>query len=309
MRFEIRPLSLGDDENWFSLEGPVENIEVRKKKLIQNLLMPQQQGYNNFYLIAFNNGIPIGKISGQFAQEKAIISKMHSDSRFEAIEILKGFIAYLGEDKKYEALCWDKEQDIEWENLLINFGFHLLQEKEYYEKMISKYVSPYEEKFAFLSLKEIGKHKFINYLGKIYRNNLNRNFIYPKTDFENFINISGKDYSEIWKISLINNKTCGVLLPIAYPDVPQEGTILSFGVFQNYRNKGYGSALHAKGLELLSKLGVLRYVGSTDIYNSPMKKVFIKNNCNPIGIRKIYGLSLPSTANDPHSPDSASLHR
>jgi ribosomal protein S18 acetylase RimI-like enzyme len=80
----------------------------------------------------------------------------------------------------------------------------------------------------------------------------------------------------------------GILIPKIFDDIPEEGTIHTFGLFPEFRGQGLGKILHAKGLEVLSELGATRYVGSTDRQNEPMIATFQANGCQKMGLRRQY---------------------
>lgn len=60
---------------------------------------------------------------------------------------------------------------------------------------------------------------------------------------------------------------------------------MSIGVFPDHRSRGLGKILHARGLEILRAQGALDYIGSTDVLNASMLRVFETNGCSKIGIR------------------------
>ncbi len=60
---------------------------------------------------------------------------------------------------------------------------------------------------------------------------------------------------------------------------------MSIGIVPGYRQRGLGKVLHAKGLEILSKQGATEYVGSTDLENPAMIRIFESNGCENIGTR------------------------
>lgn len=71
----------------------------------------------------------------------------------------------------------------------------------------------------------------------------------------------------------------GLILPQVYPDKPSEGTLFYLGVFPALRQQKYGRALHQLGLQCLAQAGVTRYVGSTDLRNGAMQRIFMHNGC------------------------------
>ncbi len=93
---------------------------------------------------------------------------------------------------------------------------------------------------------------------------------------------------EAWKLALLDGHVAGMVLPQLYFDAPEQGSIFNIGLVPEYRGRGLGRLLHARGLHDLKHLGATRYVGSTDILNVPMRRIFAANGCTEKGVRRIY---------------------
>lgn len=80
----------------------------------------------------------------------------------------------------------------------------------------------------------------------------------------------------------------GIALTELVPSDPQTGIIEYFGVIPEYRNLKIGRSLHLKSLQTLIGLGAKTYLGSTNIRNYPMIKIFDVNECEVKGVRRTW---------------------
>jgi RimJ/RimL family protein N-acetyltransferase len=96
---------------------------------------------------------------------------------------------------------------------------------------------------------------------------------------------------ENWKAVSLNNVNIGIVMPHIFPEDSKLGTLLQIGLKADYRGKGYGRKIHARGLELLKEMGAKRYLGSTETTNYAMLRVFELNGCRKLFIRHFYLLT------------------
>lgn len=140
------------------------------------------------------------------------------------------------------------------------------------------------------SLEEIGRERFIEIMQHCSEGDP---FIEEESDPERELD-ERIEYAENafdpknWFTIEDERGTIGVLLPQIYPDIHTEGTLYYIGVAPERRGEGWGKRLHAHGLALLASRGATRYVGSTDLRNEPMVRVFRHNRCNDRGVQVMY---------------------
>ncbi|WP_096154122.1 MULTISPECIES: GNAT family N-acetyltransferase [Bacillus] len=81
-----------------------------------------------------------------------------------------------------------------------------------------------------------------------------------------------------------------VIIGISIPhiEIGTEGRLFYFGVLPNLRGQGLGGNIHKISLVLLKKFQANYYVGSTDVNNSYMIKIFEKNGCELRDRKGIY---------------------
>lgn len=97
-------------------------------------------------------------------------------------------------------------------------------------------------------------------------------------DLQHLIDLAGDAFDPAqWVLASDNHGPIGAVLPQRHPDVPSQGTIYYLGVIPERRSQGHGARLHLLGLQRLRRLGVERYVGSTDQQNTVMLQVFRQN--------------------------------
>ncbi|MFC7687044.1 hypothetical protein [Ureibacillus sp. GCM10028918] len=80
----------------------------------------------------------------------------------------------------------------------------------------------------------------------------------------------------------------GISIPHIEMGTEDEGRLFYFGVVPNLRGQGLGINIHKISLVLLKKFLANYYVGSTDVNNSYMIKIFEKNGCELRDRKGIY---------------------
>jgi ribosomal protein S18 acetylase RimI-like enzyme len=135
--------------------------------------------------------------------------------------------------------------------------------------------------FAWRSLAEVGHEAFLPVLWEASQGDP---FEGPDRDarreWGTLVADTGSDLDPaLWRIALQEGEPLGVVLPTVWKGERREGTMSYVGVLPSHRGRGLGRALHAAGLHLLAEAGALRYVGSTDVRNTAMARVFAQNGC------------------------------
>jgi RimJ/RimL family protein N-acetyltransferase len=162
-------------------------------------------------------------------------------------------------------------------------------EKQYFRRRIDGYQSPYVDPFDYRTVAEIGEDKVCMMMLPFVDDKSN-----PDQQAEARIEWQGLVDSDVcspllqsWLVAYQDDSPIGVVFPTRYEDVPDQGSLSTIGVFPQWQGKGYGKILHAKGLETLAKMGVTKYVGSTEVTNIPMIAVAVANGCVLTKIYKI----------------------
>jgi RimJ/RimL family protein N-acetyltransferase len=287
LQITIRPLKRGEEMQWASIGIPQNEMAMRCQKLIDylasNPTLPPEH-----YLLAYAGEKLVGKMSGILESTGYIATNIHVIESVATSAIAEAFFGHVTPFGHLQALSWVRENNNDWRNLLKESEFIEKEDRAYYRRKLSGYTSPYEDRFESKSLREIGEEEFLEVYRKTYSNNLNRNFnnTSPETDFRSHIESAGNLFDpNHWYVVFESNSPIGVLLPQRFPDTPHDGTLMSVGLLPEARNKGFGRILHAMGMEILASQSATDYIGSTDVQNVPMRKIFERNGCELIGIR------------------------
>jgi ribosomal protein S18 acetylase RimI-like enzyme len=283
----VRPLKRGEEILWTSIGVPQGEVESRCQKLINYLARNPSLPPEN-YLLAFSGETLVGKMSGIVESTGYIATNIYVIEIAGSKAITEALLAYVKRFGRLQALSWARDDNRSWRNLLKESGFVEKEDKSYYRRKIAHFVSPFENRFQLVSLQEIGESSFLEIYNETYSGNLNRNFNndFPESDFRSNIESAGNLFDPCsWYVVLEKSSPVGILLPQRFPDSTHDGTLMCVGLLPFARGRGYGKILHAKGMEILASQGATDYIGSTDVQNLPMKKVFEKNGCELIGIR------------------------
>ncbi|MCU9613507.1 GNAT family N-acetyltransferase [Caldibacillus lycopersici] len=86
----------------------------------------------------------------------------------------------------------------------------------------------------------------------------------------------------------------GISIPHIEMGTTDEGRLFYFGVVPEMRGKGIGTMIHRITLSLLLQFQAKYYVGSTDVHNHHMIKIFEQNGCKLRDRKGIYKIVLTS---------------
>jgi ribosomal protein S18 acetylase RimI-like enzyme len=160
--------------------------------------------------------------------------------------------------------------------------------KQSFSKNLKDFKSNYEDIFEYRSPGEAGLLKFF----RASRTSAD-NPIKQYKQFQKYFNkikkyLRNDTDIENWKIVSLKKINIGVIMPYVFPENPKQGTILNFGLKPEFRGRGYGRIVHAKALELLKEMGVKKYLGSTEITNHAMLRIFELNGCKKRSLRHFF---------------------
>lgn len=178
----------------------------------------------------------------------------------------------------------------------------MILDKQYARRPLEGYQSPYDDPFTYRSITELDRGELLAIMQQTMDGSLCRDM----TDEPAAPKFDGMvEHAEVafdpsyWLVAYLDDEPAGLVFAQRYYDKMEEGSIFMIGLIEHYRGKGYGKILHAKGLAMLGEMGCTGYIGSTDIENPPMLKIFQQNGCNLTRIRRIeYGEGIPVTVTD-----------
>jgi ribosomal protein S18 acetylase RimI-like enzyme len=271
---KIRFLKVGEDKKWYNCidesgdsfthlpnfcpELYVVTEENQKFIGCMKIIRVESQNF-----ILFN---PISKINPALVLRKMIAYGLSAAKTSKVSEIM--------------ILIHDNNPNIvTLRNLIPELGFELKLEKALYR------LSPdcLNEKLKitsdlkFHSLKKVGETTFLDIFRKIYRPDRDFDKDDPNECFQELkaraINM-GTYRPNNWLIAYFNKKPIGVILPQLHDAKGETGSNFYLGVVPKMRGRGFGHDLQYFAVQKLIEEGVRSIVGSTDIQNVNMLRIF-----------------------------------
>ncbi|WP_190284824.1 GNAT family N-acetyltransferase [Bacillus sp. S3] len=89
----------------------------------------------------------------------------------------------------------------------------------------------------------------------------------------------GKGWEQSCRIYYLQDTPLGISIPHIEPGTIDEGRLFYFGLLPEMRGKRLSNDLHLQSLWALKEMGATFYIGSTDIANKKMLRVFENNGC------------------------------
>ena len=184
----------------------------------------------------------------------------------------------------------DQDYDRPIIKLLEQSNFQLKYTRVLYGKRLQGHQLLYEDIFGYKSVKEIGLDEFLKVFENVLEDSdkLLGHGVYFNALVELVEHEGGKYDPNQWKLVMLNGQAIGAILPQVYSGKDDWGGIMHIGLVAEARNKSYGRILHSKCLELLKDQRTKRYIGSTDINNKAMIRVFKISGCKEMFKRFIY---------------------
>jgi RimJ/RimL family protein N-acetyltransferase len=177
-------------------------------------------------------------------------------------------------------LSWEREADADWNRLLTDAGFRVHRRKIYVGRNLTD-LGETASPFTWRTLNDMGAEEFLEWLIRVSEGDPfeeePRDY---KREYRELLEHAGKRLDRtLWRVALLDGVPVGLILPLSFGGDPERGTLSYVGVLPEFRGQGIGGRLHLAGLALLASAGVQRYVGSTDVRNEAMARVFARNGC------------------------------
>lgn len=162
------------------------------------------------------------------------------------------------------------------QTVLQNLEFELGMKKVLYQrKPTPLFVYKSNLRLTYKSLKEVGEEDFVKMLEKIYQPDIFESD--PQECFFGLKRMAVKTrrfYPEDWEVTYTENQAVGITMPQLHDEKGEQGSNFYLGVVPKARGKGIGKILQQKAVETLIKRGAKGIIGSTDIKNTPMIRIF-----------------------------------
>jgi RimJ/RimL family protein N-acetyltransferase len=130
---------------------------------------------------------------------------------------------------------------------------------------------------TYRSLAQVAETQFVEVFEKIYQPDIFDFDPDPARCFEDLKKMAARTkrfHPEDWEIAYVAAKPVGITMPQLHDEKAQCGSNYYVGVVLEERGKGLGKALQKRAVETLFRKGVHTIVGSTDVRNKPMLKIF-----------------------------------
>lgn len=191
-----------------------------------------------------------------------------------------------------ELLAWERDGKAPMVDALRPNGWDVLRRKAFVECDLRATLPPAPAGLRRVALAAAGEAAFI---GRLTHAAEGDPFADPEGDpqseWNDLVRYAGELFDpERWYLVDDARGPVGVLLPQAYDATT--GSIFYVAVLPARRGEGLGTALHAAGLRDLADRGLARYVGSTDVRNAAMLRVFARNGC-PVTKQQVFLGSTP----------------
>lgn len=226
---------------------------------------------SNFELIGFMEVLIIKK---SFYEINSIKVKKSFDFKSIGVELIE----YL-KNNFPDIILIAKTNTKKMDDLLIKTDFKMYIERQYFQKKLLNYNSPYEDHFLYEEFSEAKK--------AIFSETLNKTEIGLSIE-EMRCYIGEKFNPNYWKLAYLDGEIVGMVLPYIMKENDKKGGIIYIGLVPKFREQGFGKIIHAKGLKILAEANVELYEGSTESKNTYMLKVFSKNHCTKNKITREY---------------------
>lgn len=168
------------------------------------------------------------------------------------------------------------------EKMLPDLGFVFGMKKALYQlKPASITDSGVSASLTFVSLEHVAEARFIEIFEEVYEPDMFDEPDMSKSsaakcfaDLKKRAVETKRFYPEDWEIAYIATKPVGITMPQLHDEMAQFGSNFLVGVVTGERRKGIGKALQRRAVETLIRRGAESIVGSTDIRNKPMLRIF-----------------------------------
>jgi RimJ/RimL family protein N-acetyltransferase len=269
-------------DEWRALDAWAPADE-RHRQHVDDLLERRDELDERTFLLAYDGDRVVGRLVGRFLDliTWSIVELTTVDEDSADVDAaLLGSLAESFNIERVRIIVTDRDRDRRKREALESAGYSITLSKSLFRRGLADYRMPYTDPLRYRTLDEVPRELFQEVLEAAHIGDpLEESAADDRSALETYISLAGQAYeSRRWRIAELDGVPVGVILPQPYPDMPTLGTLFHIGVLPEFRGRGLGRILHAKGLELLSG-EVDTYVGSTHVLNAPMIRVFERNGC------------------------------
>jgi RimJ/RimL family protein N-acetyltransferase len=279
------------DEQWHEL-AVAAGSDARRAASVERIYARRDSLDRRSLLVAIDGGAVIGRLAGRFLDDNTYrVIELTSVGPY-AERVASALVGALRESFRRDGvriLAMAEPRDAVVRRALDEAGFRVAFSKALYRRDLDGYRSPHRDPLVYRAFDESSREEFASALRAATQGDPLAAFSTDaETTLEHFIQLAGSAFDpHRWQIARLDDAIVGVVLPQVFADAPDEGTIYHIGVLPAFRGRGFGTLLHAAGLEILAR-EVGSYVGSTHTDNHAMAAVFERNGCRRTTTQHFY---------------------
>jgi RimJ/RimL family protein N-acetyltransferase len=289
----IRPFASGDESLWNESDLPSDTRSVPNSVAWKSFIEAEEADARH-RLIVLEQDRCIGWLHvSPIADGLITIRRVRSDGDRDAHAVgtaLFSFLASSFDRGSFQVLTSDKDVAEPFNAMLRSAGYFVDERRVFMERYLEGFEVTIADRLSFRSLADVGEEFFAIVLAAATTGDPSEDATQHMVEgYQEFIRRAGGGFDpRYWMIAYKEDETIGVILPQVYHDDNTMGSLFYIGVLPEHRRKGYGTLLHAAGLEMLKERGVRRYVGSTHPDNAAMLQVFRRNGCHQAFMQLFY---------------------
>lgn len=289
--FRIRTLDDCTLDEWRELDALAPANE-RHRRHVEDLLEQRDELDERTFLLAFDGDRVVGRLVGRFLDLITWTIVELTTLEEENAEVDAALVASLEasfNSERVRVIVTDRDRDRRKRAALETAGFSIALSKSLFSRDLAGYRTPYDDPMHYRTLDDVPRELFDEVLDTAHIGDpLEESTAHERSALEAYISLAGDAFeSRRWRIAELEGRPVGVILPQIFPDLRTVGTLFHIGILPEFRGRGLGRILHAKGLELLSD-EVDSYVGSTHVLNTPMIRIFERNGCERTTTQHMY---------------------
>ncbi|MFA7332140.1 MAG: GNAT family N-acetyltransferase [Candidatus Delongbacteria bacterium] len=295
----IRPLQIGEEPHWLSCAPPPKDLDAERSALRASLAAATEDPACR--LLAWEEGRCVGRLRLQLPHSGlCLLLGLAVPQASQRERVGRALIRYTCDQHaahEVQGLCWERPEEQDLLDLLLAEGFQVHERKLYVERDLVGFQPAEPDPFDYLTLRDAGEPAFVEVLAGLEPGSPSPDGLaQARSGFQELLELAGSALDrDAWHVVRHRGDVVGLVLPQLFPDSPHEGTLYWIGLLPNWRGRGWGRILHARGLRHLSERGARRYIGSTPVENLPMRRVFAANGCTELGVRVLLRNRPPET--------------
>ena len=275
----VRSLRPGEDAAWFAVRVPRNGVVTA---------FTSAPGFrSDAHLLAERDGAPVGRMESLLLEphEATLVHPLVADSAdFEVVTdalVKEGLrVAAALDVAEIELLIMESmPRSDELRARAAGWGFVPHQSKAFYRAPVADVrweLAALPSGLAFRSATSEDDPRLVAALGRVLRGSWEDDRD-PAAHLKSYVTRCRADgclHVDDWETLEDPSGPLGVVIPALADASHEVGTNFYVGLVPEARGRGLGAAIHLRGLATLRDRGAKRFIGSTDLRNTPMRRVF-----------------------------------